>query len=93
MTEKQICITKIALQLQNWDKIGDYYEICRQNTISRNAWTRGNNSGNSEYLNKMDKKADKAWQTANHIAAKYGWTISAPGLYWVIKDKKGREII
>ena len=62
----------------------DYYKIRQLNAISTAAWERGNNSGNSEYYEKMEKKSDKAWEKAQEIARANGWKISAPGLYWEI---------
>jgi hypothetical protein len=71
------------------EKLVAFLEIQRLNRRAANAWTRGNNSGNSEYMNTCNVKAEKAWNKAQGIAEKQGWKIKAPGLYWTVSDKQG----
>ncbi len=74
------------------EQVEGWAEIRRLNTRARSAWERGNNSGDSAYLERMDAVADRAWTRAKAIATRYNWTLRQPGLFWQIINAKGVEI-
>lgn len=74
------------------DQLGDYIAILDLNVRAKNAWERGNNSGNNADLERCDKVSERASAKAEGLAKKHGWKIIHPGLWWQIVDSKGRQI-
>jgi hypothetical protein len=76
----------------DFNKLADLMEIRRLNARASNEWVRYNNAGNPAGQAASEAKQDKAWDKAQAIAARNGWKIDAPGLYWTVTNKSGYEI-
>lgn len=76
----------------DYEQMADLLKIRNLNARASAAWIRGNNSGHPGYLGRMELKADKCLDRARAIAGKHGWKISAPGLWWGIRDSVGQDI-
>jgi len=72
--------------------IDDLLKIRNLNRRSTAAWTRGNNSGDSATYERESAKSDKCFDRSKTIAKRRGWTISAPGLWWIVRDGNGNDI-
>ena len=70
-------------------------KIRKLNTRATNAWTVENNSGGrwtTAEHEASERRQERAWKHAARIAAARGWTIKAPGLYWIVQDAAGHDI-
>lgn len=75
-------------------KLTDLLEIADLNSKYKKTWERLNNGQRftEDETAKSETKMDGLIDIAEHIAKHQGWTISFPGLYWHVNDKKGNQI-
>jgi hypothetical protein len=77
----------------NGEEFSDLLELRRLNERDSAAWIRENNRDLPK------EKRDKATRTMENIGPKataickaHGWTLSAPGLWWEIRDGNGNDL-
>lgn len=73
------------------EEVADLLEIRSINGQSKRMYEQYNSSGGRwpENYEQKDERLDKK---AKAIAAKHGWTIQAPGLWWRVLDSQGNDI-
>jgi hypothetical protein len=68
-------------------------EIERLNRRSTRAWEKDNTRDWGEKESeRLGKISDRAFEKAGEICKKHGWSIEAPGLWWLVNNKEGRDI-
>jgi hypothetical protein len=75
-----------------YEYIDALLKIRALNARATNEWTRYNNAGVSAGYEASERKQARCWDHAQRIAQARGWKITAPGLWWIIRDGKGNDI-
>ena len=84
-----------AMHNGDWSRVEELLAIRRLNSRATGLWTRENNEGSNwsrEQHESNEGKQERCWEHAQRIVAARGWTITAPGLWWIVTDEQGNDI-
>ena len=78
-----------------WEAFADWKAIQDCNRRAVNAWTRQNTEGRQmgqKTFDRLERVQESAKAKAVELAAKHGWTIREPGLWWQVLDAENHVI-